>query len=169
MRRMLNTLYVASEEAWLRKDGENLVVEIGGEERGRSPLHMLEGVVSFGRPGLSPALMAACAAAGITISHLEPNGRFLARVEGLRTGNVLLRRAQFRASENPAQTRPIVRGIVAAKAANQRAVVRRGLRDHGEALHAGFGEFRHCVGGVGLKPFRPSEPRLERQTQLSLV
>jgi CRISPR-associated protein Cas1 len=95
---------------------------------------MLEGVVSFGRPGLSPALMAACAAAGITISHLEPNGRFLARVEGLRTGNVLLRRAQFRASENPAQTRPIVRGIVAAKAANQRAVVRRGLRDHGEAL-----------------------------------
>ncbi len=99
---MLNVLYVSSEDAWLRKDGANVVVEVGGEERGRSPLHMLEGVVSFGRPGLSPALMAACAGAGITISHLEPNGRFLARVEGVRTGNVLLRRAQFRASESAA-------------------------------------------------------------------
>ena len=136
MRRMLNTLYVASEGAWLRKDGANLVMEIDGEERGRSPLHMLDSVVSFGRPGMSPALMAACAAAGITISHLEPNGRFLARVEGTRTGNVRLRRAQFRASEDPARTGAIVRGIVAGKAANQRAVVRRGLRDHAAAMPA---------------------------------
>ena len=131
---MLNVLYVSSEDAWLRKDGANVVVEVGGQERGRSPLHMLEGVVSFGRPGLSPALMAACAGAGITISHLEPNGRFLARAEGVRTGNVLLRRAQFRASEGAAAARVIVQGILAAKAVNQRAVVRRGLRDHGAAL-----------------------------------
>ena len=130
---MLNTLYVTSEDAWLRKDGANLVVEVAGEERGRAPLHMLDGVVSFGRPGASPALMAACAAAGVTISHLEPNGRFLARVEGMRTGNVLLRRAQFRATETPIRL-GIAQGIVAAKAANQRAVVRRALRDHGDSL-----------------------------------
>jgi CRISPR-associated protein Cas1 len=136
MRRMLNTLYVASEGAWLRKDGANLVMEIDGQERGRSPLHMLDGVVSFGRPGMSPALMAACTAAGITISHLDPNGRFLARVEGIRTGNVRLRRAQFRASEDPARTQAIVRGIVAGKTANQRAVVRRGLRDHAAGMAA---------------------------------
>ena len=133
---MLNTLYVTSEGAWLRKDGANLVVEVDGAERARAPLHMLDGVVSFGRPGASPALMAACAAAGITLSHLEPNGRFLARVEGARTGNVLLRRAQFRAADDPARRLVIVRGIVVAKAANQRAVVRRALRDHGDALPA---------------------------------
>ncbi|MBV9748815.1 MAG: type I-C CRISPR-associated endonuclease Cas1 [Acetobacteraceae bacterium] len=136
MQRMLNTLYVTSEAAWLRKDGANLVVEVEGEERGRSPLHMLDGVVSFGRPGVSPALMAACAESGITISHLEPNGRFLARIEGVRTGNVLLRRAQFRAAEDAARAVPIVQGVVTAKAANQRAVIRRGLRDHGAVLPA---------------------------------
>lgn len=136
MRRMLNTIYVTSEDAWLRKDGANLVVEVGGTERGRAPLHMLDGVVSFGRPGASPALLAACSEAGITVSHLDPNGRFLARVEGPRTGNVLLRRAQFRAADDPARAVPIVRGIVAAKAANQRTVIRRALRDHGSTMPA---------------------------------
>ena len=134
MRRMLNTIYVTSEGAWLRKDGANLVVEVDGAERGRAPLHLLDGIVSFARAGASPALLAACAEAGVTISHLEPNGRFLARVEGARTGNVLLRRTQFRVADDAARKVVIVRGIVAAKAANQRAVVRRALRDHGEAM-----------------------------------
>src|SRR5690348_3867842 len=134
MRRLLNTIYVTSENAWLRKDGANLVVEVEGSERGRSPLHLLDGVVTFGRAGASPALLAACAEAGITLSLLAPNGRFLGRVEGPRSGNVLLRRAQFRASEDDARKLTIVRGIVVAKAANQRTVVPRALRDHGEGL-----------------------------------
>jgi CRISPR-associated protein Cas1 len=136
VRRMLNTIYVTSEGAWLRKDGANLVVEVDGAERGRAPLHLLDGVVSFGRAGASPALLAACAEAGVTVSHLEPNGRFLARVEGPRTGNVLLRRTQFRIADDAARKAVIVRGIVAAKAANQRAVVRRAIRDHGETMPA---------------------------------
>lgn len=131
---MLNTIYVTSDDAWLRKDGANLVVEVEGAERGRAPLHMLDGVVSFGRAGASPALLAACAEAGIAVSHLAPNGRFLARVEGSRSGNVLLRRAQFRLADDAQRKAVIVRGIVAAKAANQRAVVRRALRDHGSTI-----------------------------------
>ena len=134
MRRMLNTIYATSDGAWLRKDGANVVVEVEGTERGRAPLHMLDGIVTFGRPGASPALLAACAEAGITISHLDPNGRFLARVEGARSGNVLLRRAQFRVADDPVRAVPIVRGIVAAKAANQRTVVRRALRDHADSM-----------------------------------
>jgi len=134
MRRMLNTIYVTSDGAWLCKDGANLVVEVEGAEVGRVPLHMLEGVVSFGRSGCSPALMAACAGAGITLSHLEPNGRFLARVEGMRSGNVLLRRAQYRVADDPPRQVAIVRGIVVAKAANQRTVLLRALRDHGAGM-----------------------------------
>lgn len=134
MRRHLNTIYVTSEDAWLRKDGANIVVEVDGAERGRAPLHMIEGIMCFGRPGASPALMAACAEAGIALSFLATNGRFLARVEGPRSGNVLLRRTQFRLADDPARTVPIVRNIVAAKSANQRAVVRRALRDHAETL-----------------------------------
>ena len=136
MQRMLNTIYVTSEGAWLRKDGANLVVEVDGAERGRAPLHMLSGVVNFGRAGASPALLAACAEASITMSYLSPNGKFLARVEGPRTGNVLLRRAQFRVADDDDKKTVIVRGIVAAKAANQRTVLRRALRDHGAGMNA---------------------------------
>ena len=124
-------IYVTSEDAWLRKDGANVVVEVNGVERGRVPLHLIGGITCFGRPGASPALMAACAEAGVALSFLTPNGKFLARVEGPRTGNVLLRRAQYRIADDPARAVPIVRGIVAAKAANQRTCLRRALRDHG--------------------------------------
>ena len=134
MRRLLNTIYVTREDAWLSKDGANLVVQADGEEIGRAPLHMVEAIVGFGRPGASPALMAACAAAGITISLLEPNGRFMARIEGNRSGNVLLRRTQYRVADYPMRSAPVVRSIVAAKTANQRAVIRRCLRDYGSDL-----------------------------------
>lgn len=140
MRRHLNTIYVTSENAWVRKDGENLVVEADGQELGRAPLHMLSGLICFSRAGASPAAMAACAEAGICISFLDPNGRFLARVEGKRNGNVLLRRGQYRLADDPARGNSVVRGIVAAKTANQRAVVRRALRDHGETLTTDAGE-----------------------------
>lgn len=134
MRRHLNNIYVTSEGAWLRKDGANIVVEVEGAERGRAPLHMIGGVICFGRPGASPALMAACAEAGIALSFLTPYGKFLARVEGPRTGNVLLRRTQYRVADDPLRSVPIVRGIVTAKVANQRTVLRRALRDHGTRM-----------------------------------
>ena len=129
MKRLLNTLYVTTEGAGLRKDGENVVVEIDGGERGRVPLHLLGSLVAFGGVFASPALLGACAAAGIAVVFLDRSGRFQARVEGPVAGNVLLRRAQYRASDAP---EPIVRAIVVGKVANQRAVILRGLRDHGE-------------------------------------
>lgn len=89
MRRQLNTLYVTTEGAWLRKDGANIVMEVDGEIRARLPAHMLESVVCLGRVLMSPALMGHCAEAGICVSFLTPNGRFQARMEGPVSGNVL--------------------------------------------------------------------------------
>ncbi len=131
MKKLLNTLYVTTEGAGLRKDGENLVAEVEGVERGRVPLHMLASVVAFGAVYISPALMQACAAAGIVMALLDRSGRFQARIEGPVSGNVLLRRAQYRASDAPDD---IVRGIVSGKVANQRAVLMRSLRDHGSEM-----------------------------------
>jgi CRISP-associated protein Cas1 len=128
VKKLLNTLYVTTENASLRKDGENLVAEVDSVERARVPLHMLASVAVFGAIFVSPALMAACAAAGITIVLLDRNGRFQARIEGPVTGNVLLRRAQYRASDRPEE---IVRSIVIGKIANQRSVLMRSLRDYG--------------------------------------
>lgn len=129
MRRLLNTLYVTTEGAALRKDGENLVAEVEGAERSRVPLHRLAAVVVAGGAYLSPPLLQACAAGGITITFLDRAGRFQARVEGPVSGNVLLRRAQYRASDAPDE---IVRGLVLGKVANQRTVLMRALRDLGD-------------------------------------
>ena len=67
MRRLLNTLYVTSEDSYLALDGENIVVLTGEQEAGRLPLHTLESVISFGYRGTSPALMGACAERGISL------------------------------------------------------------------------------------------------------
>ena len=130
MRPLLNTLYITTEGAWLRKDGENLVMEVEGQQRARLPMHMLQGLVCLGRVLVSPALMGHCAARGICISYLSPNGKFLARVEGPVSGNVLLRREQYRRSDSPEQSAFIVRHVVLGKIFNQRAVLSRFLRDY---------------------------------------
>ena len=134
MRRHLNTLYVTTESAWLRKDGENVVVEVDGDERGRVPVHLLGGIVCFGAVGMTPALMGHCAECGVCVSMLGRNGRFLARVEGQTSGNVLLRRAQYRATDDGAATAKLAGHMVTGKLLNQRTVVRRALRDHGATM-----------------------------------
>lgn len=131
MKRLLNTLYITTDGAWLRKDGANVVVEIDGKERGRAPVHMLGAIVCLGRVGISPPLMGFCAEAGVAVSFLTGTGRFLARLEGPQSGNVLLRRAQHRATIDATSGLPVARAIVAAKVTNQRTVMRRALRDHG--------------------------------------
>jgi CRISPR-associated protein Cas1 len=138
MKRLLNTLYVTTEGAWLRKDGANVVVEADDSELGRAPIHMLGAIVCYGRVGGSPALFGYCAEQGVAVSFLTPEGRFLARLEGPVGGNVLLRRAQHRASADRIAALPVARAVVAAKVANQRQVLRRALRDHGgdEAIAA---------------------------------
>jgi CRISPR-associated protein Cas1 len=133
LKKLLNTLYVTTEGARLHKDGENIVAEIDDAERGRVPLHMLGAVVVFGAANISPPLIGALARAGITLVLLDRQGRFEARVEGPVSGNVLLRRAQYRASEQPDE---IVRSLITAKIANQRVVLQRALRDHGEEVSA---------------------------------
>ena len=130
MRRHLNTLYVSTENAWLRKDGENVVVSIDGTERGRAPLHLLGGIVCFGTVGVTPALMGHCAELGVRISFMGRNGRFLARVEGPTSGNVLLRRTQYRIADEPEVALALARNLVVGKVSNQRTVLRRALRDH---------------------------------------
>lgn len=134
MRRYLNTLYVQTEGAWLRKDGTNIVVEVGGAERGRVPAQLLGGLICMGRVGVSPPLLGYCCEAGVTVTFLSEQGRFLARAEGPVSGNVLLRREQYRRSDNPLACAALVRSFVLAKTLNQRTVLRRALRDHGQGM-----------------------------------
>lgn len=131
MRKLLNTLYVTTPEAYLGRDGENVVVREGDEDRFRIPIHNLEGVVCYGRQGASPALMQFCAERDVALVFMNENGRFLARVVGETSGNVLLRRQQYRIADNPAGSLAYARGCIFGKVANCRHVLMRALRDHG--------------------------------------
>lgn len=158
MRRQLNTLYVTTDGAWLRKDGANIVMEVEREERVRLPVHMLESLVCIGRVAISPQLLGHCSAQGVSVCYLTPQGRFLARVEGPVSGNVLLRREQYRRSDDPARCSTIVRNLLVGKIHNQRAVLARGWRDHGERM-ADSTAFQHALKRLKRIPQRLLQER----------
>lgn len=131
MRKLLNTLYVTTDDRYLSLKNDNVVVSAGDEVIARFPLINLEGIVTFAYPGASPALMGACAQRGIQLSFLTPNGRFLARVNGMTQGNVLLRREQYRIADSDARSCAVARNMIVGKIYNCRWVLERALRDHG--------------------------------------
>lgn len=130
MKKLLNTLYVTSENSYLALDGENVVVFENQQELGRLPLHNLEGIVSFGYKGTSPALMGACAQRNISLCYLTPQGSFLARVTGKVKGNVLLRQQQYASSKDEKISLEIARNCIMGKVFNARWVLERAVRDH---------------------------------------
>ena len=130
MRKLLNTLYVTSENSYLSLDGENVVVLEDKTEIGRVPLHNLEGIVSFGYRGTSPALMGACAEKNISLCYLTPQGKFLARVSGRIKGNVILRQQQYASQSDEKISLEIAKNCIIGKVYNARWVLERGLRDH---------------------------------------
>lgn len=130
MKKLLNTLYVTSTNRYLSLDGENVVILEEQEEIGRVPLHNLEGIVTFGYTGASPALMGVCAKRNIGLSFVSGNGRFLARVSGEVRGNVTLRKQQYRLSENQEKSIQISRNFIVGKVYNSRWVLERAARDY---------------------------------------
>lgn len=130
MRKLLNTLYVTTQGSYLSKEGLAIHISVEGRDPVLLPSHNLSGIVCIGRVSCSPYLMQFCAENGILISFLDENGRFLARVEGPVSGNVYLRREQYRAADSPSRSVEIVRLLLCGKLANSRAVLRRYLRDH---------------------------------------
>jgi CRISPR-associated protein Cas1 len=130
VKRHHNTLFVTTQGTYLAAEGETVVVRLGGEDKAQFPLHMLEGIVCFGQVSCSPFLLGRCAERGIGVSMLTERGRFLARVQGPVSGNVLLRRTQYRGADDPAVSARIARASVLAKIANSRTVLLRGARDH---------------------------------------
>src|SRR4030043_740546 len=100
MKKHLNTLFVTTQGAYLSKEGETVVVKVEGEIRLRVPVHTIGGIVSFGNVSCSPYLMGFCAENDVGLSFLTEHGRFLARVQGPVSGNVLLRRQQYRCADD---------------------------------------------------------------------
>ncbi|MEM7013960.1 MAG: type I-C CRISPR-associated endonuclease Cas1c [Verrucomicrobiota bacterium] len=148
MKRHLNTLFVTTEGAWLRKDGQAVAVDVEKETKLRVPLHNLDGIVALGWDiGMSPQLMAACAEADVAISFHNPHGKFLAAVRGPVSGNVLLRREQYRQADDEAKTLKIAAQIVAVKIMNCRTVLVRAARETSSGEPAP--ELEHAIRYLG--------------------
>ncbi len=130
MKRLLNTLYVTNSDAVLRKKDDAILITVDGEPNMSVPFHILESIVLLGHVGCSMALLSACADRGVSVTLLDEQGRFKARVEGKTTGNILLRREQYRVASDSEACLSLARRFVMAKLHNTRIVLQRHLRDH---------------------------------------
>ncbi len=130
MKHLLNTLYVTTQGSYLAKEGETVLVRVDGETKLHVPIHTLGSIVCFGQVSCSPFLMGFCAERKVSISFFTERGRFLARVEGPVSGNVLLRREQYRQADDMEASARFARSMVIGKIANCRTVLLRATRDH---------------------------------------
>lgn len=130
MKKLLNTLFILTDDYYLSLEGESVVITEGREKIGQFPLHIFEGIISFSYSGASPELMGACAANGIGFAMFTPYGKFLCRVEGRSRGNILLRKEQYRISDDERRSLPYARNMVLGKVFNERWTVDRTLRDY---------------------------------------
>ena len=130
MKKHLNTLFVTTQGAYLAKEGETVAVKVDKKTKLQLPIHTLGGIVCFGQVSCSPFLMGFCAECGVAVSFLTEHGRFLAKVQGPVSGNVLLRRGQYRWADDPQKSAAIARAVIIGKIYNCRKVLQRVLRDH---------------------------------------
>ena len=130
MKKLLNTLYITTESAYLSLDGENVVVKDEDREIGRLPIHTIDGIMVFSYVGASPALMGKCAEMNKSLIFLKPSGKFLAKITGKNYGNILLRREQYRVCDDAIRSLDIAKNMVSAKIANCAMVASRAIRDH---------------------------------------
>lgn len=134
MKQLGNTLYINQTNRYLSLDGETVAVLSEDQVIGRVPLHNIESIVTFGYQGASPALMGACAKRGIALQFMTSYGTFLARVTGEIKGNVVLRKTQYRISDNDMQSLEIAKHMIIGKLHNSKSVLSRGKRDYPNRL-----------------------------------
>lgn len=133
MKKMLNTLYVTTQGAYLSKEGECVLVSVEREVKLRLPIHTISSIVCFGNVSCSPFLMGFCAEKDVALSFLTEHGRFLARIKGHVSGNVLLRRQQFRMADDESVCTAVAKNCLIGKIANCRTVLQRFIRDHADS------------------------------------
>ncbi|GAB1666861.1 type I-C CRISPR-associated endonuclease Cas1c [Mannheimia haemolytica] len=130
MRKLQNTLYITTQGSYLHKERETLVVEQDRKKVAQLPIHSIGHIFCFGNVLVSPFLMGFCGENNVNLAFFTENGRYLGRLQGRQSGNVLLRRAQYKKSEtNPV---PVARNIIAAKIQASKRVLQRQIRNHGE-------------------------------------
>ena len=129
MKKLQNSLYITRQGSYVHKERETIVIEHDRKKLMQIPIHSVSGVFCFGNVLVSPALMGFCGEKGVNLAFFTEYGRFYGRLQGRKSGNVLLRRAQYHASEGVSLE--IARSMIAAKLVGSRNVLLRQQRNHG--------------------------------------
>lgn len=130
MRKLLNTLYITTPDAYLSLDGETIVIKKDDEVLTRLPLMNFESIVKFGYMGISPALIGHCVKNNTPICFLSTSGHFQGRIVGEYKGNVLLRKQQYRYSDDEIRSCEIAKNFLIGKTYNSRWIIERAIRDY---------------------------------------
>lgn len=125
-----NTLYLTTPSAYVSRDHLNLKVEVEREVKLSVPIHHLESVCIFGQVALSSPALQLCWEHGVPVNYFSENGYLIGRWEGVPNTSVMLRRAQYRAADNPRATALIARQCVAGKLQNARQSLLRSAREN---------------------------------------
>ncbi len=149
MRKLRNVLYVTNPTSYLSRDGESIVVSVENQELARVPIRNLEGVVCFGFMGASPGMMALCTENDVGLCFVSPYGKFMARVGGKVSGNVLLRKRQYAVSDDETASGKIAAYCILGKLMNCRTVLQRFSRDYPDMVSKEFEvNFKHLSEGI---------------------
>ena len=135
MQRFLNTLYITTQKTYLHRKGDTVEIVINDEVKKSIPMINLDSIVCFGNIRVSPFLLGSAPEHNITISFLSETGQFLARVQGPVAGNVLLRKAQYRISDDKEKSAQVAKYFITGKVANQKTVLQRAIRDHKDKVN----------------------------------
>ncbi|MDO5016065.1 MAG: type I-C CRISPR-associated endonuclease Cas1c [Eubacteriales bacterium] len=162
MRKLLNTLYVQHPNYYLSLEQEAVVISKDRVTMAKFPLLNFESIVTSSQVSISPYLLEACMERGISVSYLDRNGKFLARVSGKNIGNVLLRKSQYRYSDDKTVSNQIAKYMILGKTYNQRWLLDRYCRDH--PLSIDLDSVKKCCGNL-----QAAYPRIRECADLDIL
>lgn len=129
MKKLQNCIYITTQGTYLHKERETIVIEHERKKVFQVPIHTISGIFCFGNVMVSPSLMGFCGENNVNLAFFTEYGRFLGRLQGRQSGNVLLRRAQYHVSDQTSLQ--IARVIIAAKINSGKGVLLRYQRNYG--------------------------------------
>ncbi len=131
MKKLLNSLYVLTPDSYLNRENQNVILSAKRKELFRIPIQNIQSIFTFAYQGVSPSLMQLCAESGVSISFFTPHGRFIARMQGPCSGNILLRNSQYKMINDATERGRLSSRFIYGKLFNTRVILRRFIRDYG--------------------------------------
>src|SRR5690554_3711363 len=115
MRKLRNTLYITKEDLYMYREGDTLVLEQFGEKVMQIPILNLEGVVIFSNAVVTPQVLELCSKNNVHVSYISYTGKFLVKIQNSMSGNVALRRNQFRIAEDAEASLKLAKNVCIGK------------------------------------------------------